>query len=118
MSRCRYLETQYAVTRGTTCPITMTLKTEEDLTEWTVVFTMRASVADTGEPIVQFDSTDSRMSVDEQTVTVTLTDTDTWAIPEKAVNVFIQINIEKDGTVYATYVYSLAVGPNIKEVSE
>ena len=48
MSRCRYLETQYAVTRGTTCPITMKLNTDEDLTEWTVKFTMRASVADNG----------------------------------------------------------------------
>ena len=119
MSRCRYLETQYAVTRGTTCPITMKLNTDEDLTEWTVMFTMRASVADNGDPIVQFDSSDTRMSVDEQTVTVTLTDDDTWRIPEKAVSVFIQLNIENsDGVVYATYVYSLGVGPNIKEVSE
>lgn len=112
----RYIDTGQTITRGTAFPLVLTLPF--DLTGWTVTFTMRASIADTGVPILQCTNEDaSHMEVNEQTVTVTLADADTWKIPERAENVFIQLNLSQAGSHKATEIYSFAVLPNIMEVT-
>ena len=111
-----YVETGQTITRGTSAPIVMDLPF--DLTGWTVTFTLRTSIADLGTPVVQCDNTDLvRMQISGNRCTVTLSDTDTWAIPEKAAKVFIQLNLRKLVDVNATLVYALTVGPNIMEVT-
>ena len=113
---CPYIDTGETITRGTSVPIVMDLPF--DLTGWTVTFTLRTSIADLGTPVVQCDNTDLvRMSINGKRCTVTLSETDTWSIPEKAPKVFIQLNLRKLVESNATLVYALAVGPNIMEVT-
>jgi len=116
MNRC-YRETGQMVTRGTVAPIVMDLPF--DLTDWSVTFTMRSSIANLGNPIFQCDNNDAiHMHIKDNRCTVTMYETDTWKIPEKAPTVFIQLNLRKLVEVNATYVYALSVGPNIIEKEE
>ena len=112
----RYIDTHCVLTRGTTAPLVMDLDT--DLTDATVTFTMRTSVEAIGDPVVQVDSTDPRMEISGKRIIVTLTDSDTWAVPEKAQRVFIQLNVTQNSVVNATLVYALMVGPNIIQRTE
>ena len=105
-----YIETGQSITRGTAFPLVMELPF--DLTGWDVVFTMRTSILDTGEPVVQ--KTDA--AIEGTMVTVVLSSSDTWAIPEKADKVFIQLNLVNGDQAKATYVYAMSVLPNIMEV--
>ena len=110
-----YIDTGQTITRGTAFPLVLELPF--DLDGWKVTFTMRTSIADLGTPILQCDSDDHiHMSVSGKKVTVQLADTDTWKIPEKAEQIFIQINLEKLVEKSATFVYAMSVGPNIMEV--
>lgn len=110
-----FVDTGQSITRGTAAPVVMDLPF--DLAGWSITFTMRTSIADLGSPVFQCDSTDLlHMRINGSRCTVTLDDTDTWAIPEKAQRVFIQLNLRRLAEVNATLVYAFSVGPNIMEV--
>lgn len=112
-----YIETGQSITRGTAFPLLLTLPF--DLTNWSVTFTMRTSIADLGNPILQCDNTDLiHMNVSGNRVTINLSTTDTWAIPEKADKVYIQVNLSKLIESKATEIYALDVMPNIMEQEE
>ena len=101
------------LTRGATAPFTLTVDTTVDLSTWKVTFTMRTDACQTGTPFLTFDNTDNRMTVQEQTVGVVLSSSDTYDIPENCKTVYIQLLLEKDGVIDATWVYSVGVMPNL-----
>ena len=116
MNRC-YKESGQMLTRGVIAPIVMDLPI--DLTGWDVTFTMRSSIADLGEPLFQCTNQDLiHMKIKGNRCTVTLSESETWAIPEKAPKVFIQLNFKRQMEANATFVYALSVGPNIMEVAQ
>lgn len=113
MNRC-YEETGQTITRGTAFPLTLTLPF--DVSDFDVTFTMRASIADNGTPILQCDNEDPiHMSIHGNTVVINLSEADTWKIPEKAPRVFIQLNLTRLIETSATKIYALDVLPNIME---
>ena len=108
--------TEITLTRGTMVPLIMEVSELGDLTEWTVTFTMRATLTSSGDPICQYTSEDEELSVDEDEVTVDLSETDTWAIPENVEQVYIQLNFSKEDRAVATEIYSLDVAKNLMKV--
>lgn len=101
------------LTRGATAPFTLTVDTNADLSTWKVTFTLRTEVCQTGNPLITFDNEDERMTVSGHTVGVVLSSSDTYDIPENCKMVYIQLLLEKDGVVDATYIYTIGVMPNL-----
>ena len=115
----RYKPSNAVIVRGATAPFTLTIDTEEDLSSWMVTFTLRTEITSTGSPLVTFNSEDSRMTVTENVVGVTLTPTDTFLIPENLEQVYIQVQMEKDGVIDQTWIYSVAVAQTLtREATE
>lgn len=106
------------LTRGATAPFTLTVDTTAELATWKVTFTLRTEVAQSGEPLITFDNEDERMTVAGQTVGVVLTPSDTYSIPENCKTVYIQLLLEKDGVIDATWIYSIGVLPNLLPEAE
>ena len=111
-----FKKSKTTITRGATAPFILSVGVDPslDLSSWKVTFTLRTNVLQSGEPLFSFDNTDSRMTVSGTTVTVTLGPEDIYTIPELCRCVFIQLLLEKDGIVDATWVYSVEVTPNLK----
>ena len=111
-----FKKSKATITRGATAPFALLVDVdpELDLSSWTTTFTLRTDIKQSGEPLISFDNSDSRMTVSGRTVGVTLPPEDTYDIPEFCRCVFIQLLLEKDGVVDATWVYSVEVTPNLK----
>jgi hypothetical protein len=59
------------------------------------------------------------MTVTGNVVGVTLTPTDTFLIPENLEQVYIQVQMEKDGVIDQTWIYSVAVAQTLtREATE
>jgi len=101
------------IVRGATAPFTLKLKTNADLADWKITFTLRKEITGTGHPLIAFDNTDARMVVSGNTVGVVLSSEDTYNIPENVKVIFIQLILEKDGVVDTTWIYSIGVLPNL-----
>lgn len=113
----RYKPSNAVIVRGATAPFTLTIDTEEDLSSWVVTFTLRTEITSTGSPLIAFDSTDSRMTVSENVVGVTLSSANTFLIPENLEQVYIQVQMEKDGVVDQTWIYSITVAQTLTQES-
>lgn len=114
----RYKPSDSVIVRGATAPFTFTIKTDEDLSDWTVTFTLRTGITNSGSPLISIDSTSSQMSVSEQTITLTLTPTQTYLIPENTEMAYIQLSFEKDSVVDMTWIYSVNVAQTLVEAAE
>ena len=114
---CHFVDTGQTITRGTAFPLTLTLPF--DVSDFDVTFTMRASIADNGNPILQCNNEDIiHMNIHGNTVIINLSEADTWKIPEKAPKVFIQLNLTRLIETSATKIYALEVLPNIMKQGE
>lgn len=114
-----YIGTTTTITRGTAVPLILEISELGDLTDgWDITFTMRTSITSTGDPLLQCDNKDATMSVSAGSVTINLTESDTWLIPEGVETVFIQLNFRKLVKVVATDVYALGVAPNLLKQEE
>lgn len=111
----RYKPSDSTIVRGATAPFTFQIETQEDLSSWQTTFTLRDSITSTGNPLLSVVSGDSRMSVDEQTIGVALTPTDTYKIPENLDMVYIQLSFEKDGVKTMTWIYSVNVAQTLEK---
>lgn len=101
------------IVRGATAPIALKLKTEADISDWNITFTLRTEVSGVGNPLISFNNQDERMVVEGNTVGIVLGPEDTYEIPDGCKVVFIQLLLEKGGVVDATWVYNLGVLPNL-----
>lgn len=106
------------IRRQTTPTIKMILDIDENLGTWDVIFTMRSGDKRSAPLLFEFDNTDDRMTVSNNTVTVVLSDEDTESIPEGVQKVYVQLNLKKAGMHFATNIIAISTADNLMEGEE